>query len=83
MRIEFSEHAKERLKVRKISKLKVLEVINNPERTVRSFRSRKLIQRRYGGKILEVITKVENKKIVVVTAYYLIDKNEIKIRQKN
>lgn len=72
MKIEFSKHAEERIKSREISKTRVIETIKNPGKVIVSFRSRQLLQRTYGGKILEVVTKVEGKKVTIVTAYYFV-----------
>lgn len=83
MKIEFSKHAQERIKSRRISRARILKVISDPDNVIFSFRSRKLFQKKYGGKMLEVVTKVEGKKTIVITAYYLVNKNENKIRQKN
>lgn len=69
--IEFSKHAKERINYRKISQKDVLGTIENPDRKALSFRGRKLHRKRIGSKILEVVTKKENIKIIVITAYYL------------
>ncbi len=73
MRIEFSEHAKQQLKRRRISQQLVKEVIQSPEDKVPSFRERELLQKHIGGKLLEVVTKREGLKIIVITAYYLED----------
>lgn len=74
--IEFSEHAKETNKKRKIPVKWILQTVRNPEETFRSYRSRKLRRRAFGGKILEVVTKTEGPKITIVTAYFLKEKNE-------
>ena len=47
-------------------------VLENPDKVERSFRSRKLLQKKFGDKILEVVIKKENNRIIAVTAYYLI-----------
>ncbi len=83
MKIEFSKHARERIKTRRISKNRVVKTIQNSAKILQSFRFRKLFQKNYGDKMLEVVTKIENRKIIVITAYYLRNKNENKIRQKN
>ncbi len=72
MKIEFSKHAEERIKSRKISKIRVIEVIKNPNNVIISFRFRQLLQRTYNDKILEVVTKVEGEKVTVITAYYFV-----------
>lgn len=71
MPIVFSDHAKEKSKKRNISKNSILQTISNPEQTKTGFRGRKLRQRRFGDKILRVITYTAGSKITVVTCYYL------------
>jgi len=71
MKIKYSDHCVERLKKRRISKLRVESTIQNPDNTLKSFRSRRLLQKHFGDKILEVVTKVEGKKITIITGYYL------------
>jgi len=71
MPIIFSKHAKKQLEERYISKKRTIEAIKNPERMLESFKNRRLRQRRFGDKILEVITITEGSRISVVTAYYL------------
>ncbi|MBI4157583.1 DUF4258 domain-containing protein, partial [Candidatus Woesebacteria bacterium] len=78
MKIEFSKHARERIKTRRISKNRVVKTIQNSAKILQSFRFRKLFQKNYGDKMLEVVTKIENRKIIVITAYYLRNKNENK-----
>ena len=69
--IEFSNHAKEQYKKRKIPKRQIVRTVENPEKLFKSFRRRTVRQRRFGEKILEVVTIIENEKIVVITQYYL------------
>jgi hypothetical protein len=71
MPIEFSEHAKRQLKLRSISQDLVAQAIKSPQKTLSSFRGRKLRQVQIDDKILEVVTKTEGSKIIVVTAYLL------------
>lgn len=71
MPIEFSKHAKEQLRRRKISQKQVVDVVRNSHQKVSSFRDRKLRQMRVGAKLLEVVTKTEGPRITVITAYYL------------
>jgi hypothetical protein len=75
MSVEFSTHAVAQLKRRGIAKNSVVSIIREPENKVKSFKNRSLRQKRFGGKMLEVVTVTEGSKITVVTAYYL-DKNE-------
>lgn len=71
MPIIFSEHAEKQLKERYISKKRTTEAVKNPDRILESFKNRRLRQRRFGDKILEVVTVTEGSRISVVTAYYL------------
>lgn len=74
MPIEFSKHAKEQLRRRKISQKQVVNVVRNSHQKVSSFRDRKLRQMRVGAKLLEVVTKTEGARITVITAYFLEEK---------
>ena len=71
MPIFFSDHAKLQLRRRKITQRLVLETIRNPVSQSSSFKNRKLRRRRFGDKILEVATKTEGPRIIVITGYYL------------
>jgi len=71
MKIEFSEHAEQQLKRRKITREVVKKAIQNFEEKIASYRKRELLQIRIDGKLLEVVTKKEGQKIIVITAYYL------------
>ena len=55
MKIEFSQHSLERIRVRKISKKRVMATMGYPDEEVGSYRFRKLLRKRYGGRILEVV----------------------------
>lgn len=71
MPIKFSEHAKEQLEERYISTKRTIETVKNPDVILESFKNRRLRQRRFGDKILEVVTITEGSRITVVTSYYL------------
>ena len=43
---------------------------------LKTFKNRRLRQKRVGGKILEVVAVTEGSRIIVVTAYYLEDNSE-------
>lgn len=75
MRIEFSEHAEDRIHKRKIPRARIRETIQNPDEALDSFRGRKLRRKRFGDKILEIVTVTEEDKIVVITQYYLGEEN--------
>lgn len=71
MSIEFSEHAIEQIKARKIPKRIILETVKKPENKFKSFKMRRLRQRSFGSKMLEVVTVTEGPKITIITVYYL------------
>lgn len=72
MKIVFSDHAKKQRIERKIPIKNVLETIKNPQNKFNSFRNRQLFQRKFGDKILEVVTAPEEKTTIIVTQYYLV-----------
>ncbi|MBI4991382.1 DUF4258 domain-containing protein [Candidatus Gottesmanbacteria bacterium] len=74
--IEFSDHAKERNLKRKIPKNWIIKTVKEPEEILNSFRGRKLRRKKFGDKILEVVTTNGGNKITVITQYYLGEKNE-------
>lgn len=71
MPIVFSDHAREQIKQRIISQKRVIETIRSSSKKIVSFRGRMLRQKKFGDKILEVVTKTEGPRITVITAYYL------------
>lgn len=71
MKIIFSDHAKRQNLFRKIPKKSILETLKNPDTVVRSFRNRRLRQKRFGDKILEVVTITEENTVTIVTQYWL------------
>jgi len=75
MSIEFSDHALEQVKSRKIPRKRIIDTIKNPQKKIKSFKNRILRQKQFGSKILEAVTVTEGSKITVITAYYL-EENE-------
>ncbi|OGM29543.1 hypothetical protein A2630_00940 [Candidatus Woesebacteria bacterium RIFCSPHIGHO2_01_FULL_44_10] len=69
--IVYSDHARETIKERKFPRGIVVEVVQNPDEIVPSFRGRQLRRKMFGDRILEVVTITEETKLVVITAYYL------------
>jgi len=70
MAITYSEHAKERMKHRAISKVEVEETIQYPYFTVPSRFGRLIAVKKYGDKYLKVICEEGNDKITVITVYW-------------
>ena len=70
-KIKFSDHAKDRIKERKIPTDEVLSVVKNPEEIITSFKNRKLFRRRVRGKMLEVVAVEDEAVLEIITAYYL------------
>lgn len=81
--IEFSDHAIKRNFKRKIPKKWILNAVKNPDEIINSFKGRKLRRKKFGDKILEVVTVTEEKTIIILTQYYLGDEYESKLRSKN
>lgn len=72
MEIDFSEHSLDQLKERsRISKEMVLETIDKPDKTLQSYKERTLYQKEYAGTTLEVVTIIEDGKMIVITEYFL------------
>jgi len=69
--IIFSDHAEERSQERKIPKRLILETVAFPEKVIETFRGRKLHRKRFGDKILEVVTITEGARITIITQYWL------------
>lgn len=76
MIIKYSDRAKRQIKDRKISVERVTEAVKKPDKKIRSFRNRLLRQKRFGSKMLEVVTVTERSKTTVITAYYLEENDE-------
>lgn len=73
MLIVFSKHALGQIKRRKISQRRVIEAIKHSGKKTVSFRERTLRRKQFDDTLLEVVTKTEGSRIVVITAYYLED----------
>lgn len=71
MKIIFSDHAKSQRIERKIPLTQILQTVKNPQNKFGSYKSRQLLQREFGGKILEVVTVKEEDATIVITQYYL------------
>lgn len=69
MRIVFSEHAIERMNQRNISELQVFATVKSPHNISKSYRGRTVYSRKLNSKTLEVITKLENKTTIIISAY--------------
>jgi len=72
--IVFSNHVILQLKERHISKIRVKEAVENPDKILPSFMNRRLRQKEFGGNILEVVTVTEGSRITIITAYYIQEK---------
>jgi hypothetical protein len=70
MTITYTEHAKQRMQHRNISKTEVEQTINDPYFTVPSRLDRLIVVKKYGDKYLKVICEKSNNKITVVTVYW-------------
>lgn len=71
MKIVFSSHSKEQNKIRKIPVSKIKQTLLNPDKIIKSYRDRKLYQKSFGSKMVEVVVKIEDETLIVITQYYL------------
>ncbi len=62
------------LKERHISRGRVKKTVENPDKILPSFKSRRLRQKEFGGNILEVVTVTEGSRKTIITAYYIQEK---------
>ncbi|HLD48839.1 MAG TPA: DUF4258 domain-containing protein [archaeon] len=70
MKIEYTEHAKENMKERKLSRNLIENIIINPEKVIEGSFGRKIAQKIIGNKLLRVIYEQENNVYIIITAYY-------------
>ena len=70
MAVEYTEHAKSRIRHRGISKFRVEDTVLHPYFTVPSRLGRFIAVKRYGSKYLKAVCEKGNGKITVVTVYW-------------
>ncbi len=70
MSISYTEHAKLRMKDRKILNSEVRDTILQPYFVAKSKLDRLIAVKRYGDKYLKVVYERSNDKIIVVTVYW-------------
>lgn len=73
--IEFSDHSRERNRLRKIPRNRIIQTVKNPDLTLKSYRNREIRRKKFAGKILEVVTVTEVNRIIIHTQYYIKEKN--------
>ncbi len=66
-----SDHAIEQNTKRKIPELLILRTVTNPEEVEKSSRGRVIRRKKFGNRILEVITVTEGSRVTIITQYYL------------
>jgi len=71
MKIQYSPHAKKRLKQRGITKDQARLAVLNSDYAQQTDRNRIIARKKLNGKTLEIIYVKENGKIIVITLYYL------------
>lgn len=72
-RVVFSAHALDRLRRRGVSKTRVVSSIKSYDDLDESYRGRKVFRKKFKSGELEVVAVEEDGRIVVITAYYLIE----------
>ena len=72
MRIEFSNHALDQLKVRsRITRRMVLDAVQHPDNVIESYRDRRVYQKVYGKETLEIVAIWEHNILIIITEYFL------------
>lgn len=71
MKIKLSDHAKKQKIERKIPLEQIIKTVKNPKNKAKSFKDRELLQKMFGGKILEVVSVKVEDITIVITEYYL------------
>ena len=69
MKVEFIEHALERMKERSITEEEVIKAISEPDYVGKGYGGREVAQKLIDGKLLRVVYKRHGDKIIVITAY--------------
>jgi len=76
--IIYTRHAKERLSQRKIPESFIEQTLSSPSsEIISSFGKRKIARKVFDKKILEVVFKEENNDMAVITAYWVMEENEL------
>ena len=70
MKIVYSDHARQNIAERRISKKDVEETILNPEKVIDSRKGRKIAQKVVGNLLLRVVYKETEKVYIIVTVYH-------------
>lgn len=70
MNIFFTNHAKYRINERKISVINVRQAIKIPDSEKSDDYGMIIVRKKFSRKVLEVVYKIQNKNIIVITAYY-------------
>lgn len=68
--IILSDHAKIKIKQRKLDRIKIIKTINNPDKVLNSYGNRKIVERNFGKLSLRVIYVKEDNEIIIVTAHW-------------
>lgn len=69
--ILFSSHSEEKLGQRKITRLKVLEALQSPDKTVKTYGDRMAAFKKVGKLYLKVIYKQEGKNLIIITQHWV------------
>lgn len=68
--IEFTNHAKRKIKQRNLKEKWIKETVLNPEFVKNSYQNRQIAYKRYGKLYLKVVFVKEGDKIIVLTAHF-------------
>ena len=70
MKIIYSEHAKDKIGERKISRKTIELAISKPDKILESRFNRRIIHKFVRNKLLRIVLKHENDVFIIITAYY-------------
>ena len=71
MHFHYTQHIKTRIRQREVRHEQIESTVTRPDRTQPGFGGRQLAQKRFYGKLLEVVYKKEEDRIILITAYWL------------
>lgn len=70
MQFDYTDHAEENIRERKLSKKVVEDVVINPEKIIEGRFGRKVAQKIVGDNLLRVIYEQKENVYIIVTSYY-------------
>lgn len=69
--IIFTAHARRRMAERRISRAYAIQTIKEPDKIIEESGGVTIFRKRFGGTLLEAVTEIGKRKIVIITLYWL------------